>query len=88
MKYLLSRIFLLLLLYFAVEPNCRATFSSTWSALPLAERNEQLAFDTLSRKDTLITDEAAHYGFRLCCLELDKSTIENTGNFPFSMAVS
>jgi len=59
MKYLLSRIFLLLLLYFAVEPNCRATFSSTWSALPLAERNEQLAFDTLSRKDTLITDEAA-----------------------------
>ena len=59
MKYLLSRIFLLLLLCFAVEPNCRAAFSSTWSALPLAERNEQLAFDTLSRKDTLITDEAA-----------------------------
>ena len=59
MKYLLSRIFLLLLLCFAVEPNCRAAFSSTWGALPLAERNEQLAFDTLSRKDTLTTDEAA-----------------------------
>ncbi len=59
MKYLLSRIFLLLLLCFAVEPNCRAAFSSTWDALPLAERNEQLAFDTLSRKDTLTTDEAA-----------------------------
>ena len=59
MKYLLSRILLLLLLCFAVEPVSRAAISSRLLTLPTNGSVERWMSDTIARKDTLNTAEAA-----------------------------
>ena len=59
MKYLLSRILLLLLLCFAVEPVSRAAISSRLVTLPTNGSVERWMSDTIARKDTLNTAEAA-----------------------------
>ncbi len=59
MKYLLSRILLLLLLCFAVEPVSRAATSSRLVTLPTNGSVERWMADTIARKDTLTTAEAA-----------------------------
>lgn len=59
MKYLLSRILLLLLLCFAVEPVSRAATSSRLVTLPTSGSVERWMADTIARKDTLATAEAA-----------------------------
>ena len=59
MKYLLSRILLLLLLCFAVEPVSRAAISSRLVTLSTNGSVERWMLDTIARKDTLNTAEVA-----------------------------
>ncbi len=59
MKYLLSRILLLLLLCFAVEPVSRAAISSRFVTLSTNGSVERWMADTIARKETLTTTDAA-----------------------------